>query len=175
MTNMQEHEHNYVPRIEEECEVCGMLKPIIRGQEPTKREIKFRAWDKSEKGRMLYPSTKFMSDKILTREDGQRTGLPEWMTWRGQVYYEGELQDFVLMQYTGLKDKNGKEIYEGDIVKVIYDEPEIYQVKWFGEEGYPAFDIDGWPGDENGLSAVEQGDDIEIEVIGNIYEHPNLL
>jgi uncharacterized phage protein (TIGR01671 family) len=86
-----------------------------------------------------------------------------------------------LMQYTGLHDKNGKEIWEGDIVRVVYDgsleneggDAEVRQVKWgAGDEHYPAFDLEGNDMETNALSvAMHNG---EIEVIGNIYENPEL-
>jgi uncharacterized phage protein (TIGR01671 family) len=84
------------------------------------------------------------------------------------------------MQYTGLKDRRGKEVYEGDVV-VQWDngleETEKFVVKWFGEDGYFAFDLEPNHFEEtNALSFYAQNSEgYEIEVIGNIYENPDLL
>ena len=132
------------------------------------REIKFRAWDK----------------------DGQymRTETPFDIHYNSKAEMFAKGEDVILMQFTGLHDKNGVEIYEGDILGVIWcdgfycnhDESEnyrgeIYQVKYQGDNDYPAFDLSPHPGsDANGLSemkAVSCG----YKVIGNIYENPELL
>lgn len=99
------------------------------------REIKFRVWStiKSD-GEMLYLKSGMLSDL---------EGLPAWK----------------VMQYTGLKDKNGKEIYEGDIVtrknKTYIVEYELGGFQFSGISAY-----------------VMQG---EVTIIGNICENPELL
>lgn len=115
------------------------------------REIKFRGWD----GQKMFPA-----------EDLSRA--PEYRTWLGYA-------DCTLLQFTGLTDKNGKEIYEGDIVSVL-DGEEItgtYEVEYCGANDYPAFDFKGWEGETNGLS--EGIGAFEVEVIGNVYESPDRL
>lgn len=118
------------------------------------REIKFRAWDKASKN--LWPG-KSMIDLFYQCDGGYFYGNLGW----GDL----ESSDIILMQYAGLVDKNGKEIYEGDIVK---DGNNILtEIKWeefeHNEGGY--------------FSGFFLNDDSPrvIEVIGNIYENPELL
>ena len=107
------------------------------------REIKFRAWDNKQ-------------NKM--RNDGF------------SIYYDGSIQfadsieskDFILMQYTGLKDKNGKEIYEGDILHIITADMVNLNYKCVVE----------WS--ENGYYKDFVNYDM-AEVIGNIYENPTLI
>lgn len=116
------------------------------------REIKFRAWIEEYK--------KFNYYYLLMINDIKALAEMDWN-------YED------LMQYTGLKDKNGKEIYEGDIVEYVehhsleLDCQQVFVVA-FANGGFF-------------LSSLEDGeydDDINIspvEVIGNKYENPELL
>ena len=81
-------------------------------------------------------------------------------------------------QYTGLKDHKGREIYEGDIVKVMsYGEESFHVVKYMVEEDYPAFDLAPVLGDGecNSLSYCLNDLDTRITVIGNIHDNPELL
>ena len=86
--------------------------------------------------------------------------------------------DWVVMQYTGLLDKNGKEIYEGDIVKggkSYYIEEVVGVVKYgglaFAYAGKTASGKEWF----NTITSPNCTKDVSIEVIGNIYETPELL
>lgn len=126
------------------------------------RKIKFRAWDKVN-NRMC----KVLN--IAPSDDGTCSVQGVAVIGLGVSITTGI--DFELMQYTGLKDKNGVEIYEGDIVKykTFYygkEKEHIVEVKWEKE----ATDLFGEPDFIGFLARWEGG-----EVIGNIYENPELL
>lgn len=102
-------------------------------------------------------------------------------------------------QYTGLTDKNGTKIFEGDIIAYAdYDEyqryiecrkyPEQYEDEGFSnimwttdkvvygiETGYPAFDLNSHIFESNGLSELSESGRFFYEVVGNIYDNPDLL
>jgi uncharacterized phage protein (TIGR01671 family) len=133
------------------------------------REIKFRVWDKDAHEMVGVENLHFRDDVInrvsydaavdYSHDDGGR--------WSG---------DCILMQFTGLKDKNGKEIYEGDIIHITASE--------LMDEGDRDLDVcatvsfvDGaFETDFHGalIRIARQGKFI-VEVTGNIYEHPELL
>nr|DAT71057.1 MAG TPA: YopX protein [Caudoviricetes sp.] len=86
---------------------------------------------------------------------------------KGKDYF-GYEDDIALMQYTGFKDKDGREIYEGDIIKYRNN---LYQVRWIFL-GFYAHQING-----RGFKELDEfvADTMDIEVVGNIYENPELL
>lgn len=86
---------------------------------------------------------------------------------KGKDYF-GYEDDIALMQYTGFKDKNGKEIYEGDIVEYF---GELCKVCWILSGFYVRQINSGGVFEFNDLST----DEISMKVVGNIYENPELL
>ncbi len=145
------------------------------------REIKFRAWT----GLTMEYSIVFGKYGAFYVNPGKNNdGLSETdkasLTYANTKYPE----TVPIMQYTGLHDKNGKEIWEGDTVKVSPDEGDTWD-KGIVEYGNYASFVVSLPKIGTGLKSPllnfcvgtmgVGGADIYIEVIGNIYENPELL
>ncbi len=139
------------------------------------REIKFKAWNKEKK--LMFNEVLELDFREYDPERKRnwvskvKEGMPEVMVSEFNTYDgEGDTNNFIsskdviLMQFTGLKDKNGKEIYEGDIVKAPYNDLcEYHEVSYNSGCYFVGVEI---------LSSFHEED---LEVIGNIYENPELL
>lgn len=130
------------------------------------REIKFRAWDDGKKEWLLGYEMPNLGGFSLF---GEMMLFEEWARVLNEYLLgiPNKFKDLKVMQYTGLKDKNGKEIYEGDIVR-----SEV----WAGEAYSVSFNRGGFcfgNGDKNYLHDAKYLE--SFEVIGNIYENPELL
>ena len=130
------------------------------------REIKFRAYNESMKRIEDVVEIDFEMGTVRYKAYPETAG-DEDIAWN-------YLKDIALVQYTGLKDKNGLEIYEGDILH--YDIPEFSTdehgrgVVEFGAGSFYAMDIGGIGIDVGCISYTRNG-----EVIGNTYENKELL
>lgn len=124
------------------------------------REIKFRVWDNQEK--------EMREVAMLRWEDGRLSRIAGY--WKGTrnngwTDYDPAENKYELMQFTGLTDKNRKEIYEGDIVKWRYMEEGRGVVKY--SDDYASYE----PFNQLRWEAVSK----TFEIIGNVFENPNLL
>ena len=127
-----------------------------------RREIKFRAWDRT---------SGIMRDDIASIEYGSTGKVVQINVVSGADILFPE-KEAALMQYTGLKDKNGVEIYEGDVILTADDlrkqavgnwKPKMRVVEWTDNKEY-----------KTGFN-LGRAQDGKCEVIGNVYENRELL
>lgn len=118
------------------------------------------------------------------KEEYKMTDVREITFFNNEVQMISDVEDFYtydeieLMQSTGLRDKNGVEIYEGDIVKYKYGVNTFTEVIAYDKDfaGFGLVDDDGY--DSTVFTFGELAEDIDfssLEVVGNIYENPELL
>ena len=130
------------------------------------REIKFRAWDKNTntmyENISILPSMECIAINVDYDHDFQEYCIDE--------SYVVELKDVELLEYTGLKDKNGVEIYEGDIVETTRALNHIIGIVtmikgcWYIQDGEDSY-----------YRLIPRFGKVENKVIGNIYENKELL
>ena len=139
------------------------------------REIKFRAWDKVL-GCIVHPQNVMLIEEkfSITRYTKDYIG-----NVGDSIETIENPKEFDIMQYTGLKDKEGKEIYEGDLVEYGISKmvghnkrKEMGLVIWENDGAY--FRIKNLDSDM-GISFSSYFDQLWTKIIGNIYENPELI
>ena len=117
------------------------------------REIKFRVWDKR------HNSMEYINDLYWFEENG---------------IHDFNDDNYIFMQNTGLKDKNGKEIYDSDIVKVTWGSGKIvfYEVKYCESLGYHYLRDTKNKEDDDIICIYDYS---QMDVIGNVFDNPELL
>lgn len=135
------------------------------------REIVFRAKriDNGEwvEGRLLID---YVSGQYFIHSYGNSVNESDKVNEEGCLkFFANEVDAETVCRYIGVKDKNGKEIYEGDII--LSDDGKIGQVQWFEE--HLAFMI--WCVIDNKVYFAYDNDFSKIEVIGSVYENADLL
>ncbi len=141
------------------------------------REIKFRAWDDEYK-LMLYPKAHYVSTwEFNTQEVKDKA----WLYYNIWELYNPESNEYVsissykltTMQYTWLKDKNWKEIFEGDIIKYKTNKIQFSLVQWISDWFKTVKKIS--PTSTRTSTLWNFIAEYQCEVIWNIYENPDLL
>src|SRR3990167_9331647 len=134
------------------------------------RPIKFRAWvdgEHKEYGGSVLKAKPHMEENVCVNGNGHYI----WVDGFNGDRIRGAYATVPLMQFTGLTDKNGKEIYEGDVVReVLWSAQQkkdvLQEIRWS--------DVNGgfWVGSAYPLN---QGASQDLEIVGNIYENPEML
>lgn len=127
------------------------------------RVIKFRAWD-------------------ATTDNPRMINWNELQMFPVNTVFIPPSREVFLMQFTGLKDKNGKEIYEGDIIEDITKDSDTGEIIKSRETVYFDITLGSWMLDQSfkqdksfGYSLFESLNDFEYSIIGNKFENPGLL
>lgn len=136
------------------------------------RVIRFRAWMKEERQMVMVAQIDFTFDLVTGYRVWKSTGPDE----ETRMYEESSKCE--LMQFTGLHDKNGKEIWEGDVVR--YPSGEVASVYWseVREGVMPCYALEPVyreSFDDSFAPALDHDTYHRLEVIGNIYENPEFI
>lgn len=134
-----------------------------------KNRHKYRAWDKVNKRMLTYVEIYCYKDGSVGVYAGENNNQPL-----------GRTDDFELIEFTGLVDRNGKEIYEGDVINARYAPSYIintYEIK-YGINGaaFSCYRKHPNPNVQFSILPLCPSNSMEdVEIIGNIFEHPHLL
>lgn len=141
------------------------------------REIEFRVWDSRKKS--YFNKKDIAIDNLGNIFVFEACDENDADLWHVRILSDPDNERYIIEENTGLTDKNGTEIYEGDIVEVKHSdwiEPTIHVVKWCGDEKYPAFNLKPELDETvNNLALATQSDFFSVKVVGNIHENPELL
>ena len=134
---------------------------------------RYRVWVKIGK-RMVFSDDilgiDYENKEIVTQQVYFENGLPD-----DRDIYCYDLEDIEFMQSTGLKDKNGKEIFEGDILACKTDD-EVINLNIFWDEEHALFMFESKKyNEQEPLAELVENNTYPFEIIGNIYENPELL
>ncbi|MBG9209436.1 YopX family protein [Mammaliicoccus sciuri] len=128
--------------------------------------LRFRVWDKEVQEFAHWPVYFNLTNSEIVTE-----------LWYGyEIQVEEPLQDsnYIVQQSTGLFDKNGKEIFEGDIVTAMSEGIKGTGVVKRRIDGY-WFMYPAWQNGQSWKLVVSEQGDTDVEIIGNKFEHPHLL
>ena len=134
---------------------------------------KFRVWIKTEK-RMIKTddllAIDYENEVVMTQQVYFENGLPD-----DRDIYCYDFDEIELMQSTGLKDKNGREIFEGDILACKTDD-EVINLNIFWDEEHALFMFESKKyNEQEPLAELVEDNTYPFEIIGNIYENRELL
>ena len=124
-------------------------------------KLKFRVWDKKEEMMHIVTAMQFEEEvtKVKVKKDGRIVELP--------------IDDVEIMQFTGIVDNDGSEVYEGDIVKVLGKQNQLFGYIWYNGYFY-TLNLFNVPGADN-WPIIKEENIRSLDVIGNIYENKDML
>lgn len=122
--------------------------------------LRFRAWLKEDREMVDVEEINFYN--------GEFDFIGDAITWMCKS------DDCVLMQSTGLRDKNGKEIFEGDILSIETDEENVrVEVSWDSKHALFVFESKKY-NEKKALGELFEDNSYPFKIIGNVWEHPEL-